>query len=237
MLAFSGSAARQLRAPDDDALDAMETGRIDLADLPADAAVQRPAGGGDGTSPGDSAPKRSHLSLVPSSKSAEADDGAGDASESPTPASGLLDPGTVLAALHALAVERRDIQLATAFKRSLRLVALDAADPTRPVLTLASDAPTGRRFVPDTAASLRDWTGLDWELRLGEGGGPTLTEMETVARDARLNDASRDPDVAAILAHFPGARVTDVRPRGGVAAADDATMNPDDLDDSDEPDD
>ena len=38
-------------------------------------------------------------------------------------------------------------------------------------------------------------------------------EADASAREARLTDARADPDVAAILAQFPGARITDVRIR------------------------
>ncbi len=38
-------------------------------------------------------------------------------------------------------------------------------------------------------------------------------EADNNAREARLTDARADPDVAAILAQFPGARITDVRIR------------------------
>ena len=42
-------------------------------------------------------------------------------------------------------------------------------------------------------------------------GGLTLVEQEAKQRDERLTDARSDPDVAAILSRFPGARITDVR--------------------------
>jgi DNA polymerase III subunit gamma/tau len=44
-----------------------------------------------------------------------------------------------------------------------------------------------------------------------EAGGPTLAEAETQAQEARVADARQDPDVAAILQRFPGAKITDVR--------------------------
>ena len=266
VLAFAGGgAARQLRAPEDDALDAAPVGRIETfpdagpSGTGAEATMRAP---GDGSGPprGPGGAGRPHLSLVPPpvgppdetepAEPASPSDPAADAERidaAPDPA--LLDPGTVLAALHAAATDRRDIRLVTAFRKHLRLVALDASDPSRPVITLASDAPTSRRFCVDMAASLQEWTGLAWDVRLGEGGGPTLTEMEEAARDARLDDAARDPDVAAILKAFPGARVTDVRPREGVRAApeeafgdafgeafEDAPFDPD-AGDPDDPDD
>ena len=44
-----------------------------------------------------------------------------------------------------------------------------------------------------------------------EAGGLTLAEAETKAQEERVADARQDPDVAAILQRFPGARITDVR--------------------------
>ena len=43
--------------------------------------------------------------------------------------------------------------------------------------------------------------------------GDQLVEAEQRAQEERVNDARQDPDVAAILARFPGARITDVRIR------------------------
>jgi DNA polymerase-3 subunit gamma/tau len=47
-----------------------------------------------------------------------------------------------------------------------------------------------------------------------EPGAPTLIEAETQAQEKRVSDARQDPDVAAILARFPGAKITDVRIKG-----------------------
>ena len=44
-----------------------------------------------------------------------------------------------------------------------------------------------------------------------EQGGPTIAESETAKRDALVTDARADPDVAAILNAFPGAKIIDVR--------------------------
>lgn len=38
-----------------------------------------------------------------------------------------------------------------------------------------------------------------------------FAEAETERRDTLVTDARADPDVAAILAAFPGAKITDVR--------------------------
>ena len=134
----------------------------------------------------------------------------------------LLDPARVLGALAELASERRDIAMRTLLRRQLRLVSLDAADPARPVLTVTSDDALDRGFAPNAARRLSEWTGLGWAVRhepYGEGG-PTLVEIERREHQARIDHAADDPDVAAVLAAFPGARVIDVRALGAEATAD-----------------
>ena len=56
---------------------------------------------------------------------------------------------------------------------------------------------------------------MRWMVILSrEPGQPTLIEAETQAQEKRVSDARQDPDVAAILARFPGAKITDVRIKG-----------------------
>ena len=53
---------------------------------------------------------------------------------------------------------------------------------------------------------------MTWQVSVVAGpGGLTIVEQEARQRDERLTDARSDPDVAAILSRFPGARITDVR--------------------------
>jgi DNA polymerase-3 subunit gamma/tau len=90
-----------------------------------------------------------------------------------------------------------------------------------------------------------------------EAAQPTIAETKKAAKQQLLADAAADPLVAAVMARFPGASVTDVRLRGtepeaaGAPAAGDAADSgsdyPDDpgydapppaeLDDNFEPDD
>jgi DNA polymerase-3 subunit gamma/tau len=79
-------------------------------------------------------------------------------------------------------------------------------------MNLEPDAP--KTIVNDLTTKLREWTGITWWVTLSnERGAPTLAQAEEQAKQARFTDARADPDVAAILAQFPGARVTDVRIR------------------------
>jgi DNA polymerase-3 subunit gamma/tau len=104
----------------------------------------------------------------------------------------------------------RDIKLKTLVRGFVRLVSLE---PGRLEINLPEDAP--KTLVAELQKKLEDWTGIRWMVILSrEPGAPTLLEAETRAQEKRLSDARQDPDVAAILAKFPGAKITDVRIKG-----------------------
>ncbi|OBZ96972.1 DNA polymerase III subunits gamma and tau [Pararhizobium polonicum] len=104
----------------------------------------------------------------------------------------------------------RDIKLKTLVRGFVRLVNLE---PGRLEINLPEDAP--KTLVAELQKKLEDWTGMRWMVILSrEPGAPTLIEAETQAQEKRVSDARQDPDVAAILARFPGAKITDVRIKG-----------------------
>lgn len=104
----------------------------------------------------------------------------------------------------------RDIKLKTLVRGFVRLVNLE---PGRLEINLPEDAP--KTLVAELQKKLEDWTGIRWMVILSrEPGAPTLIEAETQAQEKRVSDARQDPDVAAILARFPGAKITDVRIKG-----------------------
>ncbi|WEZ84880.1 DNA polymerase III subunit gamma/tau [Rhizobium sp. 32-5/1] len=109
-----------------------------------------------------------------------------------------------------LCAANRDIRLKTLVRGFVRLVNLE---PGRLEINLPDDAP--KTLVADLQKKLEEWTGSRWMVILSrEPGQPTLIEAETQAQERRVSDARQDPDVAAILARFPGARITDVRIKG-----------------------
>ena len=63
--------------------------------------------------------------------------------------------------------------------------------------------------------------GDDPFARLGLGPSATLDDVDNQRRAGLMNDAKADPDVAAILAQFPGAKIIDVKIAGeaGIAEA------------------
>ena len=108
-----------------------------------------------------------------------------------------------------LCTKNRDPKLKALLRSFVRLVKLD---PGRLEINLPPDAP--KSIVGDLQRRLEEWTETRWMVILSrEKGDRTLAEVDSEAREARLIDAKADPDVAAILSQFPGARITDVRIR------------------------
>lgn len=106
-----------------------------------------------------------------------------------------------------LCQKNRDILLKTLVRNFVRLVRIE---PGRLEMNTADDAP--KTLVTDLQRKLEEWTGIRWMVTVSrEQGQPTMVETEAAAKEQRFNDARQDPDVAAILARFPGAKMVDVR--------------------------
>ena len=118
------------------------------------------------------------------------------------PIEGLTD-------LAELAGKYRDLKLKAMIRKFLRPVKIE---PGRLEIGLHADAP--KSLVGELDARLKEWTGRRWIIAISrEEGGRTLEEIDTAQRQELVSDAEEDPDVAAILAQFPGARVRDVKIR------------------------
>jgi DNA polymerase-3 subunit gamma/tau len=110
----------------------------------------------------------------------------------------------------ALAEHKRDMQFKVMVRQYVRPVSIE---PGRLSIGLTDDAP--KTLMNDLARNLKAWTGVNWIVTLDrDAAAPTLAEAETSARETAVMDARADPDVAAALAAFPGARIIDVRLRG-----------------------
>ena len=108
-----------------------------------------------------------------------------------------------------LCTANRDPKLKALVRNFVRLVRLE---PGRLEVNLTEGAPA--TVLNELAVKLKEWTGIHWIVSFSrEPGQPTLVEAEASAREALVTDARQDPDVAAILARFPGAKITDVRIR------------------------
>jgi len=123
------------------------------------------------------------------------------------PAAAPLVPVKSLSDIADLCTKNRDIRLRALVRAFVRPVSVEAG---KLEIGLAQDAP--KSLITDLQNRLQEWTGMRWLVILSrEAGGPTLSEAETMAQEARVADARQDPDVAAILQRFPGAKITDVR--------------------------
>jgi DNA polymerase-3 subunit gamma/tau len=108
-----------------------------------------------------------------------------------------------------LAGKHRDVVMKARIRKYLRPVKIE---PGRLEIALHQDAP--KSLIGDLDARLKQWTGRRWVIAISrEEGGRTLEEIDSAHRAELVSDASQDPDVAAILAQYPGARIRDVRIR------------------------
>lgn len=111
--------------------------------------------------------------------------------------------------LAQLAAKHRDLKLKALIRKYLRPVKIE---PGRLEIGLHEDAP--KSLVGELDAKLKKWTGRRWVIAISrEEGGRTLEEIDNAHRAELVSDATQDPDVAAILEQYPGARIRDVRIR------------------------
>ena len=138
-------------------------------------------------------------------------------------------------ALAKLAEERRDSLMRVSIRRYMRPVRFQ---PGRIEVALTPEAP--QTLVGDLMKRLHLWTGERWVVTVSSSGSePTLDERAAQKRASLIDDAAADPEVAAILAAFPGAKITSVTLRGEAeteAASEPAAVpaEADILDDPDE---
>jgi DNA polymerase III subunit gamma/tau len=106
-----------------------------------------------------------------------------------------------------------------------QFVHLVKIEPGRLEIRLETQCPP--TIVNELKLRLTEWTGINWWVTLSnEAGSPTLVQTENSTREARLLDARQDPDVAAILSRFPGAKITDVRIKPGAVEEDETLLTP-----------
>lgn len=117
----------------------------------------------------------------------------------------------------ALIRDRRDLRLLMEVETHLRLVRYA---PGRIEFEPTADAPAD--LAARLASRLQSWTGARWTVSVTAGGGATLAEARAADEAARIARARENPVVQAILAAFPEARVTAVRPAAAPLPADEA---------------
>lgn len=135
-----------------------------------------------------------------------------------------------LADIVDLCAANRDVKLKALTRNFVKLVRLE---PGRLDVGLTESAPP--TLLNDLAVKLKEWTGIHWIVSLSkETAQPTMVEQEAAQHGARILDAKSDPDVAAILARFPGAKVTDVRIRAAELDEEEVEITPPAVAESDE---
>lgn len=137
----------------------------------------------------------------------------------PAPAPQQAEPSVPvnsLADLVALADAKRDIQMKVLIRALVRPVSFR---PGVIEIGLTDKAPRG--FASDLSRKLTEWTGARFMVSVVAGATTkTLEEADNAKRDGIMADAKADPDVAAILARFPGAKIINVRIETPADAAD-----------------
>ena len=107
----------------------------------------------------------------------------------------------------AMATKNRDLPMKHGIERYIRVIRFE---PPQVELALTPDAPPG--FLTDLGKRLADWTGERWMIAVGNGEAePTLHEQATAAKARVESDARNDPTVLAVMRHFPGAEIVDIR--------------------------
>jgi DNA polymerase-3 subunit gamma/tau len=179
-----------------------------------------PSGGARGAAASAAPPSRGSVEAAASSSGGDgrtrlaAVGGAARAAVSqPRPAPAPAAPAVQLASyedLVALAGRERELKLKHALEHLIRPIRFENG---RIEVAFTPEAPPG--LAGELSGRLEAWTGRRWMVVVGnEAAQPTIAEMKKAAKQQLFDDAAADPLVAAVMARFPGASVTDVRLRG-----------------------
>ena len=119
---------------------------------------------------------------------------------------GLPQPHS-MAEVMELIRARRDLKLLHEVETGLRLVHFA---PGRIEFEPGPAAPTD--LAARLGQRLTTWTGNRWGVSVvGTGGAPTRAEQQQAELRAVNDEAAQIPLVAAVMAAFPGARITEIR--------------------------
>jgi len=125
----------------------------------------------------------------------------------------------------------RDVQLLVAVEDGLRLARYQ---PGQIEFEMADAAP--RDLATRLAQRLQSWTGVRWGVTVvTEGGGATISEERNRHRDDLQGRALQHPMVQAVLTHFPGAEIREVKTLEERLDESVVPIDPDELDDDWDP--
>ncbi len=103
--------------------------------------------------------------------------------------------------------EKRDMRLLVEVETTLRLARYA---PGRIEFEPAPNAATD--LASRLGQRLQGWTGARWGVSVvSTGGAPTIAETRDAAQDAARSEAAQNPLVQAVMAAFPGAKISDIR--------------------------
>ena len=170
----------------------------------------RPSGGAPGGAPAGGGAVHGAAMRAPSAPMR----GPVMAATAPALAEGQLQVYASFEAVVDLIRDKRDMLLLKEVEDCVRLVRYS---PGRIEFEPAPEAK------PDLAARLgqrlQGWTGARWGVSVtGSGGAPTIAEARDAEDRALKSEAEGDPLVQAVLAAFPGAKITAVRRPEDLAA-------------------
>lgn len=110
--------------------------------------------------------------------------------------------------------DKRDMKLLTDVESGVRLVRYS---PGRIEFEPAPGAP--QDLAARLGQRLQGWTGARWGVSVvGTGGAPTIAEDRDREENEARAEAMANPMVQAVLAAFPGAKITDIRTPEAMAA-------------------
>ncbi|MCP4381659.1 MAG: DNA polymerase III subunit gamma/tau [Hyphomicrobiales bacterium] len=196
--------AADLPTPDE-ALRALREGKVQPT--PAPATTGSPA---TGSPPGGPSARLAAVggvttAAMPKPQSAPAVDPA----ESPQEAVRL----STFADLVALVGEKRDLKWKHALEHLVRVARFEDGR-----IEVAPTEAAPANLAGELSRKLEQWTGRRWMVAIArEADAPTVAETRKAAHDRLVDDARADPVVAAVIEHFPGAEIVDVRMQGDAA--------------------
>jgi DNA polymerase-3 subunit gamma/tau len=158
--------------------------------------------------PGTLSPPRPTVGLRVASSGSPGGSGA-NALRRESPSQGAVTAPTLdrFEDLIALAHEKRDLALAYALERDVRLVGFE-----RGRIEFEPSPGAKDDLAKTMARRLLEWTGERWLVAVSPSPGTrTLGEKRDLKRKSAVDEAMSEPLVRAILERFPGAEIVNVR--------------------------
>ena len=183
-----------------------------IREAPASSPAPNGGGGGGGVAP--SAPASRAETRPPAVPMGRAGGGHGPATARALDTEAALAHYTSFERVVELIRSNRDVKLLVEVESGVRLVSYS---PGRIEFCPAPGAPAD--LAQRLGGKLQSWTGNRWAVILtNEGGAPSIAEVRDAERLAMEAEAEENEMIRAVRAHFPGAKITDIRTRAQLSA-------------------